>query len=142
MSVGRTASHVLLLAALIMGVLSMHAVAAPVAHSTATHSAVAAPVDHAPEDMAGVEMPSQAPTAASEAAGHGSGPSSVLHDLMHLCLAVMAGLVLLIATLVLVWVVAATDRAGVPSSRAVAVRPARPPPRTAVRLAQLCVLRT
>ena len=144
----------LLLGALILGVLAMHSfVVAPAAHSSAPRAVAAswtatvAP-DHAPD----ADMVSAAPVAATDAmsleqedvggdaTGHGS--SSGLHDLMHLCMAVLAGVVLVIVAALLVLAVSAVYRILRTSQRAIVTRPAQPPPRTAVRLAQLCVLRT
>lgn len=68
---------------------------------------------------------------------HGPMPA---HDLLHLCLAVLATAVLALAALA----VAARIRRSIAGprlrSRVIGLQP-RPPPRTAVRLALLCVLR-
>jgi hypothetical protein len=163
-SVGGQARRVLLLGALILGVLSMHAlVLAPPMHSGDARSAAATWVPAVAHDHAagggliGGEVGAQAAPmisgpatevatpmheVAHGGAGHGPGAPSGLHDLMHLCLAVLAGVVLVIAAVLLVSVVASTHRDGEPDRPEGTAGLARPPPRTAVRLAQLCVLRT
>jgi hypothetical protein len=77
--------------------------------------------------------------ASSDTPGHG--PMSMPHALMHLCLAILsAGIVLgLLAVAIMILL----GREFTPSSAPVPVAtcPSRPPRRSALRLAQLCVLR-
>lgn len=127
----------LLLLALAAGLIGMH------------HLEAGSPERHA---MSGVAMVSAA------GSGHGSGLAGAVHPgadrshvvvtaagsgpamemAMHLCLAVLAALLLGVALLA----VAVLDRRAVaPPPRAVVLTAGRPPPRSAVRLALLCVLR-
>lgn len=138
----------LVVLALLLGVAAMHAVVAP---SMNDHTAAsAAPAEHAgvamsPDAMVGG---SGADAARNEPATPASGepavpaaPMPMVHDLMHLCLAVLAAVALGVA--LIVFTIARgreTNTAAPRRTRSVTVA-ARPPPRTAVRLAQLCVLR-
>ncbi|WP_433505499.1 hypothetical protein ACQP04_02720 [Pseudonocardia halophobica] len=68
-------------------------------------------------------------------------PRSALHDLLHLCLAVLTALLALAAAALLaLFVGRATHRDGSPAGGLPVAGPQAPPP-TSVRLAQLCVLR-
>ncbi|RTL61629.1 MAG: hypothetical protein EKK42_34605 [Pseudonocardiaceae bacterium] len=72
----------------------------------------------------------------------GHGGRSVLHDLLHLCMAVLSALTLLAAAALLAWFLG--GRTGRSDSVRGVWQPApgpRAPPPTSVRLAQLCVLR-
>lgn len=136
----------LLLAVLLLGVVAMHAGVAPAGagHGPTDHGAgtdragtgmaVTVEAGHAGEASAPVE-PADA-TAASTTPM----PMPALHELLHLCLAVLVAMILLGLALVafLGFARGVAVRARVPE--VVIVRP-RSPPRTAVRLAQLCVLR-
>jgi hypothetical protein len=129
--------QLLVVLALIAGVLGMHAlvVAGHDAQTgVATHHATAEPatgpiaVAHMAADAL---MPAQSGTPA--------GPTDVAHGLLHLCLAVLAAIALLLLGLFSLATPAAV--AGRLVLRGPAPAPARPPPRSAVRLALLCVLR-
>jgi hypothetical protein len=125
--------RLLLLVAVMLGVLAMHALVA----DAGTHCA------DSPTMAQTMAAGSHAGPAASHAghAGcdHGVMPAS--HDLLHLCLVVLAVAVVLGLGNVAAALVRRGNRSasGRPA-RVVTVQP-RPPPRTAVRLAQLCVLR-
>lgn len=67
-------------------------------------------------------------------------PMSALHDLLHLCLAVLTGLLVLAAAVLLALLLMRRLRPSAPGT-ARPVTGSRSPPPTSVRLAQLCVLR-
>ncbi|MCF7547443.1 hypothetical protein [Pseudonocardia sp. WMMC193] len=76
------------------------------------------------------------------AAGVGPfGQHSALHDLLHLCLAVLTGLLVLAAAALFAVLVGSATKRGTPLSGARPTAGPRAPPSTSVRLAQLCVLR-
>jgi hypothetical protein len=156
---------VLLLLAVVLGVVVMHSPVAGPATPAATDpmpagpmslepmavtpSAVAPmPLGHGPPgavltpgtglaSAVDAHLPS---TQDGSAGDHDSMPAGALHELMHLCLAVLAGLVVL-GLVVLVFLLRRAARSAAALLPAPVVVPPRPPPRTAVRLAQLCVLR-
>ncbi|WP_345412850.1 hypothetical protein [Pseudonocardia xishanensis] len=67
-------------------------------------------------------------------------PMSALHTLLHLCLAVLTGLLVLAAAVLLALLLIRRRRAPAPSAGRPVTGPRAPPP-TSVRLARLCVLR-
>lgn len=73
-------------------------------------------------------------------AGHGSTPSA-MHHVLHLCLAILAALLVVGAVALALRHTLRPDRPGVPIGALVRRAPCWPPPPTSVRLAQLCVLR-
>lgn len=149
--------RLLLMLSLVVGVVIMHSTvtghsaAVPVASSAATTQPGAGnPTGHsspAVDSLRGVPgggaMDAVAMAAEAPMPDHGSSsrdPMSALHDLLHLCLAVLTALVVLTAVVraLGVW------RRLRPTPASSAGRPAvgpRAPPSTSVRLAQLCVLR-
>lgn len=138
--------RVLLLFAVLFAVVAMHAAVAPIAPvgampgmSSGTELSVAAPGSHT---MAPATMePVIATDAGQMGAGHMPGPMPMVHQMLHLCLAVLAAVIQLGLALGALLIMA--RRLRTPSGRsprAIIVAP-RPPPRSAVRLAQLCVLR-
>jgi hypothetical protein len=73
---------------------------------------------------------------------HSPDPMPTSHELLHLCLAVLAAAIALGLAAVVVTILTRRDNhTAAPCPREVVPVPPRPPPRTAVRLAQLCVLR-
>ncbi|RZT86366.1 hypothetical protein EV383_3259 [Pseudonocardia sediminis] len=158
---GVLAMHALVLghSAHIAAAFPAHATVSPAEHGSAAPSPTAAfPAVHTVADgpaahvAAGHAAPAVAPgrsdaAAGPTAAGHspaGHFPAGHDHGLLHLCLAVLttlAGLaaVPLVARLLLPVVAGLDHRSG--RSRVVTTAAAPPPP-SAVRLAQLCVLRT
>lgn len=142
--------------ALLLGVVAMHAMVAPM---TDDRAASISPADHtgpafvsvAPLPMisqgamvggssAGVARPESA-TLSSGGPSDPAAPMPMAHDIMHLCLAVLAAVVAL-GVAMIVLIVGARERSSAAPRRTRSVTfAARPPPRTAVRLAQLCVLR-
>jgi hypothetical protein len=130
--------QLLVMLALIAGVLGMHALVVDghdmqngvAAHHHATAEPATGPVAVA-HMAADALMPAQSGTPA--------GPMDVAHGLLHLCLAVLAAIALLLLGLFSVATPAAA--AARLLLRGPAPSPARPPPRSAVRLALLCVLR-
>lgn len=142
--------RVLLLLALIVGVLGMHAlVLVPGTGADArmsppaamVHSAVHAGPDHGPAPATpATPVASTTVDLPGGGAGHGPMPSAVQHGL-HLCLAVMAALLVLGVTALVLSRTARPDRPDAPIGALVRRAPRRRPPPTSVRLAQLCVLR-
>jgi hypothetical protein len=111
----------------ILGVVTMHASMTPGPQDTATPAMTATAMASLPE-MPGVE--------------HSPDPMPASHELLHLCLAVLAAAIALGLTAVAVTILTRRDHyTAAPCPREVVLVPPRPPPRTAVRLAQLCVLR-
>ena len=143
--------RVLVVLALILGVVAMHALVMPMGDDEAMPAAISAGAAAGPGPAAastaiGIHMATVTVAGASPIGI--AGVSSSLpntppdgHARMHLCLAVLAALVVLglcaLAYLVLL------RRARIPAvpPMPVLTRWPRPPPRTAIRLAQLCVLR-
>jgi hypothetical protein len=146
--------RLLLMLSLVLGVVIMHSTVAgrsaalpvvssaattepgagdPTGHSSpAVHSLLGGPREGALDAAAMV-----APTSR-----HGSShdPMSALHDLLHLCLAVLTALVVLTAVVRALGAVRRLRPTPTNSAGRPAVGP-RAPPSTSVRLAQLCVLR-
>jgi hypothetical protein len=135
---------VFIVLALLVGVVAMHALVMPMGEDHAM-PATAAPA------AVSARLPAVGPAAVAEAMdvhadmpAHSSpvpSPERGWQELMHLCLAVLAAAVALG-----LWAITYLIRTRTTSSPAalrmqvVTLWP-RPPPRTAVRLAQLCVLR-
>lgn len=149
--------QMLLVLPLILGVLCMHALvligAAPAigGHMNGPGSVATAP-------GAAQGMPAHASAGTTDAAaasplaqqgtdhsvhgaGHGSMPSS-MHQILHLCLAILAALLVLGMAALALWPTLRPDRRHVRIRALVRRAPRRRPPPTSVRLAQLCVLRT
>jgi hypothetical protein len=164
----RAGGRLVLLIAVLLGVVTMHALAVDTAATTAIAATVTPPHDPKPghTDAAGTSGPAIDTASAPMTAPTTAGAATVMaasqapqamaadpmpmppmppvpgHDLMHLCLAVLAALVVLLARLVLL----ARERhtattAAVVAHRPVHSTPRRPPPGHAVRQAELCVLR-
>lgn len=135
----------LLALTLIVGVLCMHALvlidAAPAAGEQVQPPVAAA---HAVPAHAPAGPHTTAVTAAvmhgPDVAGHGSMPSS--HQVMHLCMAILAAMVVLGAVVLALWRTVRADCQGLSTAALVRRAPLRRPPPTSVRLAQLSVLRT
>lgn len=126
--------RLLLLVAVMLGVVTMHALVTGAGTHCADLPTMAQTMTADPHaGPAGLH-------AGPAGCEHGSTPAS--HDLLHLCLAVLAAAVVL--AFVAVAYAALARRGDRPASGrptgVVIVQP-RAPPRTAVRLAQLCVLR-
>ena len=118
----------LLLLALAAGLIGMHHLAATGSPSHETgHTAAAEVVSTVPDTV----VPDTVIMGASD-------PGMAMA--MHMCLAVL-GAVALLGLLLLLGVAVLTRRPPAASPGAVVLHPARPPPRSAVRLALLCVLR-
>ncbi|WP_246393315.1 hypothetical protein [Pseudonocardia pini] len=157
--------RLLLMLSLIVGVVTMHSTVACHAAGDATVGShvsqasaptaggpqYAATVEAMPSDMShpvGIESVGLAVSAALSveivsAVEHRSSPHepmSALHDLLHLCLAVLTGLLVLVAAVLLALLLMRRLRPSAPAS-ARPVSGLRSPPPTSVRLAQLCVLR-
>jgi hypothetical protein len=146
--------QLLVVLALIAGVLGMHALVVAghdrhIGVGDTGHHVMAEPAtgpistDHIATGHITVEPITAAAQMAADAlmpaqAGH-SRPTDVAHGLLHLCMAVLAAIALLL--LGLFAVATPTAVAGRLLLRGPAPAPARPPPRSAVRLALLCVLR-
>lgn len=119
--------RVLLLIAVLLGVVTMHATVAPGPQDTTT-PAMTHPAMAAVPETPGVEHPPD--------------PMPASHELLHLCLAVLAAAIALGLAAVAVTILTRRDHhMADPWPREVVLVPPRPPPRTAIRLAQLCVLR-
>lgn len=147
--------QMLLVLTLIVGVLCMHALVligtspAGGGHSVG-HGPVAAssPIQAMPVHASagtGDAVPASPLVAegsdhADHGARHGSTPSA-MHHVLHLCLAILAALVVVGAAALVLWRTLRPDRTSVPIGALVRRAPDRPPPPTSVRLAQLCVLR-
>ncbi len=105
---------------------------------------VAPPVNMAvPDGITAVPVgpgPDQPGHGADRSPGHGSMPSS-LHQILHLCLAILAALLVLGAIALALWCTLRPDRHAIRISTLDGRAPRRRPPPTSVRLAQLCVLR-
>jgi hypothetical protein len=151
---------VLLLLTVVLGVVVMHSPVAGPAALPATDPMSTGPMS--PEPMAAAPMPldhrppgvvlTKGTGLASvvdahlfgaqdgSPGGHDSMPAGALHELMHLCLAVLAGLVVL-GLVGLAFLLHRPTRSAAALLPAPVVAPPGPPPRTGVRLAQLCVLR-
>ncbi len=74
-------------------------------------------------------------------ADHGSMPSS-MHQVLHLCLAILAALLVLGMAALALWPTQRPGHQAISLGMLVCRVPRRRPPPTSVRLAQLCVLRT
>lgn len=137
MSGGR--QRILLVLTLVLGVLSMHAlVLVDAEHVGAAPDVAATSMVHgAPAHQAPVADPSMA--GGADHPGHGPAPS-MLHHVLHLCLAIMAALLVVGAVALVLWHTVQPDRRAVRIGALVRRAPRRPPS-TSVRLAQLCVLR-
>lgn len=152
-----------LLVAVVLGVIAMHHVVGAHSHGAtgAAHSAAPTPVaspapapapaaSHHPglpdppiaaAPDAGAPASAASTRASALLAGDGAETGTGVAMLLHLCLAVLAGLVTLAAlALARGWRGAGPDRRGGPTVVAVAASPRAPPP-LPVRLAQLQVLR-
>ena len=129
--------RVLLLLAVLFGVIAMHAAVAPVSHTMAGMPSVVSSVMPGSDTATSV-----VPRAGiSMSTHHMPGPAPAAHRMLHLCLAVLATVIQLGLALVGLLILARRPRT--PSCRVprvVSLAP-RPPPPSAVRLAQLCVLR-
>ena len=68
-------------------------------------------------------------------------PMPAAHNLMHLCLAVLAAAAAVASIMFMIMARSREMSAAAPRRTRPVTVAARPPPRTAVRLAQLCVLR-
>lgn len=88
----------------------------------------------------GGQEPARPGHGASHGPGDGSMPSS-LHQVLHLCLAILSALLALGAIALALWRTVRPDRHATRISRLEGRAPPRRPPPTSVRLAQLCVLR-
>lgn len=137
--------RVLVVLALILGVVAMHALVMPMGDDhpmpVATSSGTAAgPMPTAASTALHIP-PMATPVVVAGDSSPLPGMPSGAHALMHLCLAVLAAMVVLGLSAMAVLV--RLRRARIPGSRRVPVATVwpRPPPRTAIRLAQLCVLR-
>ena len=145
----------LLLLTVVLGVVLMHSPVAGPAAPAATDPmspgpmAVAPmPLDQGPPGvvlttgtgLASVVDAHLTGTQGGSVGGHDSMPAGALHELMHLCLAVLVVLVVL-GLVGLAFLLRRPTRSAAALLPAPVVVPPRPPPRTAVRLAQLCVLR-
>ncbi|GAA2877527.1 hypothetical protein GCM10010472_39100 [Pseudonocardia halophobica] len=124
----------------------------PFAAVLAAPAAMAAVDAHAADSSLGHPM-----TTASTAAGAGVAPvmrgadstvgtdrpgqHSALHDLLHLCLAVLTALIAFAAAALLALLVGRATRRHASTTGGRPVAGPRAPPPTSVRLAQLCVLR-
>lgn len=152
--------QVLLLLAVILGVVIMHApLAAPEASAgaglmsvepmPATNHDLSAAVEHPAATGPALVTTFASLTNADitvdlhniAAGSHDSMPMSAVHDLMHLCLAVLAGLAMLALVGFVAFLLGRPARLAAAVLPAPVIVPPRPPPRTAIRLAQLCVLR-
>ncbi len=141
--------RVLLLLAALFGIVAMHSTVGPMHEPAMPASAGVASIEvqlgaritassvvHA---LWLVEHAVPAVAASSDMPGHG--PMSMPHALMHLCLAILsAGIVLGLLAVALV-ILLRPELAPSPAALPVATRPSRPPRRSALRLAELCVLR-
>lgn len=136
---------------LVLGVLGMHALvligsspAASGSHAAgpALVAAMSGAVAHVPSHDAAVSVDSIAAPVdhTGQGGGHGSMPS-MLHHALHLCLAILAALLVVGAVALVLWRTLGPDRAEVPIGVLVRRVPRLRPPSTSVRLAQLCVLR-
>ena len=129
--------RLLLLFAAVVGVALMHSLAAPmpVGGEMATSEPMAAQMT-ADATTDGTIIDSH-----GDPAGHGHVPTPMSHQLGHLCVAILGAALLLALAVAVAWL----TRRGSDSPRRsdVGTSPEwpRPPPRTAVRLAQLCVMR-
>ena len=155
----RTARRLVLLPAVLLGIVTMHALAIDPATALAPAMAAA----HAPSTEHSLMLDSPPAAAATPTSGTGTAPPAGVvstgamttdgpapgpmppmsgHDLMHLCLAVLAALLVLLVGLVrLGW--AHLRGSAVAADRLRTVHPTsrRPPPGHAARQAELCVLR-
>lgn len=138
--------RVLLMVALVLGVVAMHTmVLAPGGgHDSAAGGSghvAAAMSSGPPQAVMDASFPAVHDQAHQDSATHhGPGSPAAIHDLLHLCLAVLAALAVM-AALAVVWLTAAAATRPHLEPGSGATAPARPPPRSAVRLALLCVLR-
>lgn len=139
--------RLLLVLAAIFGVVAMHSLVGAVHDGSMP----------APQTMSVAVTPAHADTAiaAPSPDGHAmattdssgvapmspTSPMPMPHAVMHLCLAILAAAVLLGLLGLVLALVIPVGRSLLPRARRPGVRPARPPLPTAVRLAQLCVLR-
>lgn len=134
MRIGQLALRVWAVAVLVLGIVVMHHVAQP-SHDTAVDEMSVTQTQAADH---GMDPPDGSGAAAAE-----DDPSSSVHDMLHLCLAVMTAAAVLLAG----WVLLVRCRWTEPSLF-VAFRaqpmPARPPPRPhgPELLMSLCVMRT
>lgn len=142
---------------LILGVLCMHALiligTAPVTDGHISRPGAAATAPGAAQDMpahasagttdatAAYPIAQQGTDHSVHGAGHGSMPSS-MHQILHLCLAILAALLVLGMAALALWPTLRPDRRHVRIRALVRRASRRRPPPTSVRLAQLCVLRT
>jgi hypothetical protein len=141
--------RVLLVLAALFGVVAMHATVGPMPEPAMPTAGAAASVDEhlvAPVALStAVALPSfvehavPAMAASSEMPVHG--PMSMPHALMHLCLAILSAAIVLGLLAVAVAILLGHQLSPSRTPTPVATRPSRPPRRSALRLAQLCVLR-
>jgi hypothetical protein len=142
---GRGTARWLLILTVAAGLIGMHHLVAhtPDLHGPGMSSPATAAADQAigPPTSMDAATPAVAPASGMETVAAAPEPGTAAMDmLMHLCLAVLAGLLVLGPLLVAFATLFRRFRAAnVP--RAVVIAWPRAPPRTAVRLAQLCVLR-
>lgn len=135
----------LLVLALIAGLLSMHALVIAghdgnVGLGATAHDTAAEPT--AGPLMAAQQLPADPLMLGQQAQlGHRTpaGPPDTDHGLLHLCLAVLAAIAVLL--LGLAWLTTPEATLSRLRLHGPDAAPARPPPRSAVRLALLCVLR-
>lgn len=141
--------RVLLVLAALFGVVAMHATVGPAPEpATPTAAAVASVGEHLVAPAASssavalssfVDYAAPAIAASSEMPGHD--PMSMPHALMHLCLAILSAGIVLGLLAVAVAILLGRELAPSRTPVRLASRPSRPPRRSALRLAQLCVLR-
>lgn len=140
--------RMLLVLTLVLGVLGMHALVLVGSSIAATGSHPSGPAlvvatSNAVQLMTGHDVAGSAATEAGHSdrsGGHGSTPS-LLHHAMHLCLAILAALLVVGAVALVLWRTLSPDRGDVPVGARVRRPPRRLTPPTSVRLAQLGVLR-
>ncbi|MGQ0482077.1 MAG: DUF6153 family protein [Pseudonocardia sp.] len=132
---GRGWQRALLVVAVMLGVAAMHTTVAPAGADPCAGSGALRAGTHAgvhPHGSAGVHLP-------------GSGDCHPLHQLLHLCLAVLAAGALLLGLNRVTWSSAEAGRlAGAGAGGTAPARPRAPPtvPDNGERLARLCVSRT
>jgi hypothetical protein len=144
---GRGIARWLLILSIAAGLIAMHHLGAhtPDMHGPDMSSpamATAAP-DQATEQPISMDAATRAahPASGMELAAAAPDPgTTTMSMLMHLCLAVLAGL-LVLGMLAVAFAILSRPPRAANVSRSVVIAWPRPPPRTAVRLAQLCVLR-
>jgi hypothetical protein len=140
-SAGWRWERALVVLALLAGVVAMHSLAMPMAH-TVDHAGSVTTAATAPgHQPSGHPMAGGMTTTVATAMSAPQAPGLGGHTMLHVCLAVLTALLLLALQ-----AAAHLRRTGITVDRAPARAPhatpwPRPPPPTSVRLAQLCVLR-